>query len=78
MLAKTALLRDTPAEDARYRNLEEKLLRAINETGIGPQGFGGDTTALAVRVNHAPTHIAGLPVAVNMNCHVSRHKSVIL
>ena len=78
LLAKTALLRDTPAEDAHYRNLEEKLLRAINETGIGPQGFGGDTTALAVRVNHAPTHIAGLPVAVNINCHVSRHKSVIL
>lgn len=78
LLAKQALLRDTPAEDALYRGLEEKLLRAINDTGIGPQGFGGDTTALAVRVNHAPTHIAGLPVAVNINCHVSRHKSVIL
>lgn len=78
LLAKAALLRDTPAEDARYRQLEEKLLCAINETGIGPQGFGGDTTALAVRVNSAPTHIAGLPVAVNINCHVSRHKSVIL
>lgn len=78
LLAKKALLRDTPAQDARYRQLEEKLLRAINQTGIGPQGFGGDTTALAVRVNYAPTHIAGLPVAVNINCHVSRHKSVIL
>ncbi len=78
LLAKEALLRDTPAQDIRYRQLEEKILRAVNETGIGPQGFGGDTTALAVRVNHAPTHIAGLPVAVNINCHVSRHKSVIL
>lgn len=78
LLAKQALLRDTPAEDVRYKGLEEKMLRAINQTGIGPQGFGGDTTALAVRVNHAPTHIAGLPVAVNINCHVSRHKSVIL
>ncbi len=78
LLAKEALLRDTPAQNARYRQLEEKILRAVNETGIGPQGFGGDTTALAVRINHAPTHIAGLPVAVNINCHVSRHKSVIL
>ncbi len=78
LLAKEALLRDTPAQDVRYRQLEEKILHAVNGTGIGPQGFGGDTTALAVRVNHAPTHIAGLPVAVNINCHVSRHKSVIL
>lgn len=78
LLAKEALLRDSPAQDVRYRQLEEKILRAVNETGIGPQGFGGDTTALAVRVNHAPTHIAGLPVAVNINCHVSRHKSMIL
>ena len=78
LLAKEALLRDTPAQDVRYRQLEEKILRAVNETGIGPQGFGGDTTALAVRVNHAPTHIAGLPVAVNINCHVSRHKSMTL
>ncbi len=78
LLAKEALLRDAPAEDIRYRQLEEKIFYAVNETGIGPQGFGGDTTALAVRVNHAPTHIAGLPVAVNINCHVSRHKSMIL
>ncbi len=78
LLAKEALLRDTPAEDIHYRQLEEKIFRAVNETGIGPQGFGGDTTALAVRINHAPTHIAGLPVAVNINCHVSRHKSMIL
>ena len=58
--------------------MEEELLKRINALGIGPQGFGGKTTALAVKVIAAPTHIAGLPVAVNINCHVSRHKEVTL
>lgn len=56
-----------------YAALERRLLAEINRTGIGPQGFSGDTTALAVKVAAAPTHIAGLPVAVNINCHVIRH-----
>ena len=58
--------------------MEDELLERINSLGIGPQGFGGRTTALAVNIITAPTHIAGLPVAVNVNCHVSRHKTVIL
>ena len=58
--------------------MEIRLLERINGLGIGPQGFGGETTALAVNVIAAPTHIAGMPVAVNINCHVSRHKEVIL
>lgn len=57
----------------KYAALESRLLAEINKTGIGPQGFSGDTTALAVKVAAAPTHIAGLPVAVNINCHVIRH-----
>lgn len=80
LLAKRALLR--PIEDKhphpRYAALEERLLTAINELNIGPQGFGGDTTALAVKVEYAPTHIAGLPVAVNINCHVCRHAEIVL
>lgn len=74
-LAKRALCRslDEPNPDAYYAALEEEMLAAVNATGIGPQGFGGKTTALAVRVETAPTHIAGLPVAVNMGCHVNRH-----
>lgn len=59
--------------DQRYAALEQRLLQEINQTGIGPQGFSGDTTALSVKVAAAPTHIAGLPVAVNINCHVIRH-----
>lgn len=77
-LAKKALLRETPSKDARYAALEERLLEKINALGIGPQGFGGDTTALGVMIEHAPTHIAGLPVAVNINCHVARHETVVL
>lgn len=64
--------------DARYAALEARLLDAVNATGIGPQGFSGDTTALSVAVEAAPTHIAGLPVAVNINCHVLRHAEVEL
>jgi tRNA threonylcarbamoyladenosine biosynthesis protein TsaB len=58
--------------------LEAELLEKINELGIGPQGFGGKTTALCVNIEKCPTHIAGLPVAVNINCHVTRHKTEVL
>lgn len=78
LLSKKALLRDAPSENENYRKLEEKLLSEINKTDIGPQGFGGDTTALGVRVEAAPTHIAGMPCAVNINCHVSRHVTKII
>ena len=80
LLAKKALTRPLDDENTigKYSALENKLLLKINELGIGPQGFGGDTTALAVKIETAPTHIAGLPVAVNINCHVARHKSVVL
>ena len=54
------------------------MLQAVNETGVGPQGFGGQTTALAVNIETYPTHIAGLPVAVNVGCHVTRHRTVVL
>jgi len=75
LLAKKSLLRDTDDvnPDPIYAKLEAELLDAINALGIGPQGFGGRTTALAVKVSAMPTHIAGLPVAVNLNCHVARH-----
>lgn len=79
-LAKKALIRniDKRNENMFYRELEEELLEKINELGIGPQGFGGRTTALAVNIETFPTHIAGLPVAVNINCHSTRHKEVVL
>ena len=64
--------------DRYYAALEAELLARINALGVGPQGFGGKTTALAVNIETAPTHIAGLPVAVNINCHVTRHKSEVL
>jgi fumarate hydratase subunit alpha len=75
LLAKKALLRPLGRGNggAYYRGLEEKLLGKINALGIGPQGFGGATTALAVAIETMPTHIAGLPCAVNINCHVARH-----
>lgn len=80
LLAKKALLRDVGAANAdpRYAGLESELLTRINNLGIGPQGFGGRTTALAVNMEVFATHIAGLPVAVNINCHVARHKTVVL
>ena len=80
LLAKKALLLpvDHKNEDPFYAAMEEELLDKINALGIGPQGFGGDTTALGINILTAPTHIAGLPVAVNVNCHVARHKEVIL
>ena len=80
LMARKALLRPVGSRNASefYREMEIRLLERINGLGIGPQGFGGETTALAVNVIAAPTHIAGMPVAVNINCHVSRHKEVIL
>lgn len=74
-LAKKSLLRSTDIRNADpfYAKLEEDLLEEINKLGIGPQGFGGRTTALAVNIETYGTHIAGLPVAVNINCHATRH-----
>lgn len=79
-MAKQALLcpLDKPNPDKFYADLEYELLESINELGIGPQGFGGETTALAVKILTYPTHIAGLPVAVNINCHVARHQTAVL
>lgn len=75
--AKRALLRDvdTPHPDPFYRALEQRALKQINALGIGPQGFGGSITALAVHIAALPTHIAGLPCVVNTSCHVTRHAS---
>lgn len=77
-LAKKALTRDVDTYNGNslYADLEKRMLESINNTGIGPQGFGGKTTALAVNIEYYPTHIAGLPCAVNIGCHVTRHKSV--
>ena len=74
-LSKKALCRDITVRNNNsfYAELEKELLGKINELGIGPQGFGGDTTALAVNIEYAATHIAGLPLAVNIGCHVTRH-----
>jgi fumarate hydratase subunit alpha len=80
LLAKKALLRPLGSvnSDPFYGELETELLDRINRLGIGPQGFGGKTTALGVAVETSPTHIAGLPVAVNINCHVARHATEVL
>ena len=80
LLAKKALLRPLSErnEDIFYKELEQELLEKINALGIGPQGFGGKTTALAVNIETYPTHIAGLPVAVNINCYVTRHAEIEL
>jgi len=80
LLAKKALMRSTDVPNAKpfYADLEKELLEKINTKGIGPQGVGGKTTALAVNIEWLPTHIAGLPCAVNINCHVTRHKTVEL
>ena len=79
-LAKKALLRPVNTSNSQefYKDLEIELLEKINELGIGPQGFGGKTTALGLNIETYPTHIAGLPVAVNINCHATRHKEAIL
>jgi len=80
MLAKEAVLReiDDEATDPLARKLEQELLQEINDLGVGPMGLGGTVTALAVKVNTYPCHIASLPVAINIQCHASRHKSVVL
>lgn len=80
LLAKEALLRplDDESEDLDARQLEKELLKEINELNVGPMGLGGKTTALAVKINLYPCHIASLPVCVNLQCHAARHKKVIL
>lgn len=80
LLAKKSLLRPIGERNANpyYADLERELLEKVNALGIGPQGFGGKTTALEVCVEYMPTHIAGLPVAVNINCHVARHATEVL
>ena len=79
-LAKHALLRpiDQPNPDPFYADLERDLLRAINALGVGPQGFGGQTSCLGLSIETAPTHVAGLPVAVNVSCHVTRRATATL
>ena len=80
LLAKKALMRplNTENPDPYYADLEKEMLEKINKLGIGPQGFGGKTTAIGLNIETMPTHIAGMPCAVNINCHVTRHKSVEL
>jgi len=80
ILAKKALLRRVgePNPDPEMAELEQEILERVNSLGIGPQGFGGRTTALAVHAEGFPTHIAMLPVAVNLNCHAARHKEAVL
>jgi fumarate hydratase subunit alpha len=80
LMAKKALLRPLGSEnrDPEANKLEKELLIEINRLGIGPQGFGGHVTSLAVHINFMPTHIASYPVAVNLQCHASRHKSAEL
>ena len=80
ILAKEALLRkiDDESDNPADRELEKDLLELINKTGIGPMGLGGKNTALAVKVNSYPCHIASLPLAVNINCHSARHKEIEL
>ena len=79
-MSKKALTRpiDKRSEIPYVKELEEEMLEQINKTGIGPGGLGGTTTALAVNINTYPTHIAGLPVAINICCHVNRHSVRIL
>ena len=79
-LAKHSLTRPVGEhnQDPRYAELEKELLRRVNMTGIGPSGLGGSTTAVAVNIEYAPTHIGALPVAVNLNCHAARCAQVVL
>ncbi len=79
-LAKKALLRplDIPNPDPFYASLEAELLQAVNELGIGPQGFGGKTTCLGIAIEQMPTHVAGMPAAVNVSCHVTRRATATL
>ncbi|MBQ2667372.1 MAG: fumarate hydratase [Clostridia bacterium] len=80
LLAKKALMRPLDSEnpDPFYADLEKEMLEKVNRLGIGPQGFGGRTTAIGLNIETLPTHIAGMPCAVNINCHVTRHKTEVL
>jgi len=80
LLAKKALLRKVGEHNAdpEIAELESELLQKINQLGIGPMGYGGRTTALAVNVEVFPSHIASLPVGVNLNCHSTRHKEAVI
>jgi fumarate hydratase subunit alpha len=80
LIAKKSLLRPvgSPNPKLELASLEEMLLKAVNKTGIGPEGLGGKVTAMAVHVESFPCHMASLPVAVNINCHAARHKTIIL
>lgn len=80
LLAKKALMRplDTRHPDPYYADLEKEMLQKINALGIGPQGFGGRTTAIGLNIETMPTHIAGMPCAININCHVTRHKTKVI
>ena len=80
LLAKKALMRPIDSEnpDPFYADLEKEMLAKINELGIGPQGFGGKTTAIGLNIETMPTHIAGMPCAININCHVTRHKTEVI
>lgn len=80
IIAKEAIFRpiNDEAENPFDRELERELLKEINELGVGPMGFGGTTTALAVKVNSYPCHIASLPVAINIQCHAARHKEITI
>ena len=80
LLAKKAIMRplDTHNPDPYYADLEVEMLEKVNQLGIGPQGFGGKTTAIGLNIETLPTHIAGMPCAININCHVTRHKSEVL
>lgn len=80
LMSKKALLRDISDSnsDQFYADMEKQLLEIINSTDIGPQGFGGDSTALGVKIETAPCHIASLPVAVNIECHAHRHKEIVI
>ena len=80
LLAKKALMRplDSSNPDPYYADLEKEMLEKINQLGIGPQGFGGKTTAIGLNIETLPTHIAGMPCAININCHVTRHKTEVI
>ncbi|HJC79538.1 MAG TPA: fumarate hydratase [Candidatus Mediterraneibacter excrementipullorum] len=80
LLAKKALMRPVDSEnsDPFYADLEKEMLKKINELGIGPQGFGGKTTAIGLNIETMPTHIAGMPCAINISCHVTRHKAEVI
>lgn len=80
VLAKKATIREIgePNHNEMYAELEREILDRINKSGIGPAGLGGNITSLAVHINYYPTHIAGMPVAVNICCHASRHAEAVI